>query len=180
MEEETRVAIRSGSPAMEKGYADRPEHGRVMPGDEAEIFSISPTLMFIKAGYVLAAIGALLVVAVTSSFTNVAAWISVSIGLLLFLFPAYYHFRQKLIRYTLTESQMKTESGLIARTTRSVPIRRIQDVTVSSGVMQRLLGFGDLIVDNASEEGGKIVLRNIDTPKHYSDLLLKQMQRLEK
>lgn len=167
-EEETRVAARIG------GSAETDE-------SEAEIFAISPTLMFVKAGYVLAAIGALLLVAVTSTFFSqfVSVWLSILIGLLLFLIPAFFHFKQKLVRYTLTDSKLEIDAGFISRTTRSVPIRRIQDVTVTSSVVQRLLGFGNLVIDNASEEGGKLVLTNINTPKHYADVLLRQMRRLD-
>jgi membrane protein YdbS with pleckstrin-like domain len=149
---------------------------------EAEIFSITPTLMFVKAGYVLAAIGALLLVAVTSSFLSqyVSVWEAVLIGLLLFLIPAFYHFKRKLVRYTLTDSKLEIDEGFISRNTRNVPIRRIQDVTVSSSMMQRLLGFGNLVIDNASDEGGKVVLKNINTPKHYADILLRQMRRLDR
>src|SRR5205823_1457999 len=107
-----------------------------------------------------------------------ALW-AVVIGLLIFLIPAYYHIRQKLISYTLTESKLEIDTGFISRTTRNIPIRRIQDITVASNVWQRLLGFGDVVIDNASEEGGKVVLKNINTPNHYADVLLKQMRRLE-
>lgn len=151
-------------------------------GDEAEIFSTSPTLLFVKIGYVLAAAGALLLVALTSAFFYqfVSVTLSVVIGLLLFLVPAYYHFRQKLVRYRLTETKLEIDTGLIARTTRNIPIRRIQDVTVASGVIQRLLRIGSVQIDNASEEGGKVVLKNIDSPKQFADMLLKQMSQLER
>jgi nitrogen fixation protein len=46
-----------------------------------------------------------------------------------------------------------------------VPLCRIQDVTISSTIPQRLLGFGDIVIDNASEQGGKIVLKNINSPR---------------
>lgn len=169
-DQETRVAAR---PAARSDEADG--------GVEAEIFSISPTLMFVRAGYVAAALGALLLVAVTSAFlyNYISALWAVVMGLLLFLIPAYYHIRQKLISYTLTESKLEIDTGFISRTTRNIPIRRIQDVTVSSNIWQRMLGFGDVVIDNASEEGGKVVLKNINTPNHYADALLKQMRRLE-
>ena len=37
------------------------------------------------------------------------------------------------------------------------------------------MGFGDLIVDNASEVGGTIVMHNINKPRHYADLLLREL-----
>lgn len=148
--------------------------------DETQIFSISPTLVFVKAGYAAAAVGALFLVAVTSAFTSISAGWAVLLGLLLFLVPAYYHVRQKLVRYTLTDSTLEIDRGFIARTTRNVPIRRIQDVTVSATPWQRLLGIGDLVIDNANDEAGKAVFKNINSPKHYADVLLKQMRELDR
>ena len=165
IEMETRVAVRENT-----------------GDDEAEIFSISPTLMFVKAGYVLAAIGALLFVALLSVFlwSIVPVWLAIILSFTLFLIPAFYHFKQKLVRYRLTDSMLEIDSGFISRTTQNVPIRRIQDVTVTTSVLQRLLGFGDLVVDNASEDGAKVVLKNINTPKLYADKLLAQMRDSER
>ena len=184
-EEETRVATRKGDNIIVGGVQETvPAY--VPPrsdadGAEAQIFSISPTMIFIKASYVMAAIGALLLVALVSAvFVSVPIWAAILVGLLLFLIPAYYHVKQKMVRYTLTDSKLEIDQGLISRTTKSVPIRRIQDVTVSSGVTQRMLGFGDLVIDNAGEEGGKVTLKNINTPKQYADILLKQMRQLDK
>jgi uncharacterized membrane protein YdbT with pleckstrin-like domain len=129
-----------------------------------------------------AALGAIFLVAITSAFLAdyVSIWEAVLIGLLLFLIPAYFNIKQKLVRYTLTDSKLEIDAGFIARTTRSVPLRRIQDVTVSSNFWERVLGFGDVVIDNASEDGGKIVLVNINDPGRYADLLLSQMRRIEK
>ena len=170
-EDETQVAVRSSSePAVVRGVIEAEA--------EEPIFTIGPTLIFVKIGYVLAAFGALFLVAILS-LVNVSAWISIFFGLLLFLIPAFYHAKAKLVKYSLTSSQIEVDSGLIGRTTRNIPLRRIQDVTVATSAIQRLLGFGDLVIDNASEEGGKIVLRNINSPKQHADLMLKQMRRLD-
>ena len=152
---------------------------------EREIFSISPTLLFVKIGYGLAILGALLLVAVFSLFSqatgwNIPAWFSVVVGLSLLLIPAFYHLKRKLMRFTLTDSKIEIDDGLISKTTRNVPLRTIQDVTVSATVPQRMLGFGNLVIENAGENGGKIVLKNINSPKKYADVLLKQMRRLNR
>jgi uncharacterized membrane protein YdbT with pleckstrin-like domain len=152
---------------------------------EREIFSIRPTLTFVKIGYALAIFGALLLVAILSFFTqltgvNIPAWLSVIAGLSLLLIPAFYHLKQKLVRYTLTDSKIEIDSGLISKTTRNVPLRTIQDVTVSSTVSQRMLGFGNLVIENAGETDSKIVLQNINSPKEHADILLKQMRLLNK
>jgi len=175
-EEETRVGRRAVD-------LEPTDISAVVPHEDShedEIFAISPTLMFVKAGYIAAVVAALVVVAIVGSFTSWSPWIAVVIGFLLLLIPAYYHVQKKLVSYRLTESQLEIDEGLVSRTTRNIPIRRIQDVTVRATAMQRLLGFGDLLIDNASDEGGKLALKNIDSPKQYADLLLRQMRRLER
>jgi uncharacterized membrane protein YdbT with pleckstrin-like domain len=143
---------------------------------EEVIFTVRPTMIFIKLGYALAVLGAIALVFLLATFTPLPAYISVLMGLAL-LIPAYYHVRRNTVRYTLTDSKMEIDKGLIARTTRNIPLSKIQDVTVSASIPQRLLGFGDLIVDNASEEGGITVLHNISKPRHYADLLLRELRR---
>jgi hypothetical protein len=69
---------------------------------------------------------------------------------------------------------------LISHTTRNLPLRSIQDVIIKATVPQRLLGFGDIVIENATEEDEEIVLKNINSPKKYADILLKQMRRLNK
>lgn len=149
--------------------------------DETQIFTIRPTLVFVKIGYGLAVLGAFLLVAFFSLFiTAVSPWYSVLAGLSLLLIPAYFHLKQKLVSYTLTDAKIAIDEGLISHTTRNVPLRTIQDVTVTATVPQRLLGFGNLIIENAGENDSKIVLKNINSPKKYADVLLKQMRRLNR
>jgi membrane protein YdbS with pleckstrin-like domain len=197
VEEKTRVRQRTAAPPeplsvtpayvppapLERSAAASPtDVGRDEASDEREIFSIRPTLKFVKVGYVIAAVGAVLLVAITSAYfyNLVSVSLSVLIGLLLFLVPVYYHLRQMLVRYRMTDTALEIDTGLIARSTRNVPLRRIQDVTVSSTAMQRLLSYGNIEIDNASEEGGKVVLRDIDSPRRYADMLLKQMGLLDR
>jgi len=148
------------------------------PEDDIErtVFMVRPTLVFIKAGYALAALGAIGIVFLLASF-GVGASISIPVALALLLIPAYYHIRRNMIRYTVTDSKLEIDTGLIARTTRNIPLSKIQDVTVSASIPQRLLGFGDVIVDNASELGGTTILHNISKPRHYADLLLRELRR---
>ncbi len=143
---------------------------------ERVVFTVRPTLIFIKLGYLLAVIGAIALVFLLA-LIPVPAYISIALGLTLLLIPAYFHLRRNTIRYTLTDSKIELDTGLIARTTRNIPLGKIQDVTVSASIPQRLMGFGDLIVDNASELGGTTILHNINKPRYYADLLLRELRR---
>ena len=153
--------------------------------EEKEIFMIRPTLMFIQMGYIVAVVAAFLLVVVLFYIgkgvgVNIPWWLSILAGLSLLLIPAYHHLKRNIVRYRLTDSKIEISEGLISTHTRNVPLRTIQDVSVSSTIFQRMLGFGNLIIENANEMDGKIILKDINSPKKYADTLLKQMRLLDK
>ena len=164
--EATRIA-RLQSRSLELGSDQDLEH---------TVFTVRPTLIFIKAGYALTALAAITFVFLLA-YIGVPAWISIPLALAMLLIPAYYHVRRNMVRYTVTDSKLQIDTGLIARTTKNIPLSKVQDVTVSASIPQRLMGFGDVIIDNASEIGGSIVMHNISNPRHYADLLLRELRR---
>jgi len=174
-----------GSPANDpeatrivRAQIDVPERPDEADEDlEHVVFTVRPTLIFIKVGYLLAATAAIGLVVLLALTQIVPAYISIPLALALFLIPAYYHLRRNMIRYTLTDSKVEIDTGLIARTTRNIPLTKIQDVTVSASIPQRLFGFGDLLIDNASEVGGTTILHNINHPRRHADLLLRELRR---
>lgn len=178
-----RFCSNCGSPAAdpEATRIARVQSGKMTHPDDAgeleqKIFTVRPTLIFVKAGYAAAVLGAIGLI-ILLAMINVPAYISVPLALALLLIPAFYHLRRNTVRYTVTDSKLEIDTGLIARTTRNIPLSKIQDVTVSASIPQRVLGFGDIIVDNASEIGGTIVMRNINSPRHYADLILRELRK---
>jgi uncharacterized membrane protein YdbT with pleckstrin-like domain len=174
-EEETRLARQPQKEEIKDG----------VEREEKQIFSVRPTLMFVKIGYAAAVAGAFLLVAVLSALDDwlrlgISSWIFVLLGLLLLLIPAFYHFKRNIVRYTLTDSKVEIDEGFIFQNTRNIPLRSIQDVSVSSTITQRMLGFGNVVIDNANENGGKVVLKNINSPKQHADILMRQMRQLNK
>jgi membrane protein YdbS with pleckstrin-like domain len=145
-------------------------------GEEQVVFTVRPTLLFVKLGYAAAALSG---VALISLLAMAGAPLSLSIplALALLLIPAYRHLKRNMLRYTLTDSKIEIEEGFFSQRTRNLPLRNIQDVTVSSTVFQRLLRFGNVVVDNAGGEGGTTVLRNIPNPRRHAEMLLKQLRR---
>jgi membrane protein YdbS with pleckstrin-like domain len=146
---------------------------------ERQIFKTRPTLFFIKIGYGLAALGAVVLIVLLAYYISAPWWIALPLALALLLIPAFYHVKRNMVQYTLTNHKLEIDEGFIARTTRNLPLRNIQDVTVSSTILQRLLGYGNVVIDNASELGGSTVLHNVHNPRHYADLLLRELRRFQ-
>lgn len=147
--------------------------------EEKVIFKVRPTLLFIKIGYALAALGAVLLVALLAwqPWVPISPYVSIPLALALLLIPAYKHLMRNTILYTLTDAKIEMDRGLVSRTTRNIPLRNIQDVTVTTTIPQRLMRFGDVVIDNASEAGGSTVLHNIPDPRRHADLLLRELRR---
>jgi len=108
-------------------------------------------MLFIKIGYGAAILGAILLTIMLAmiKIVDIPWYVSLPIAMGLLLIPAYYHLKRNMIRYTVTDAKIEIDYGLIARTTRNIPISKIQDVTVSASIWQRLLGFGDSTYTNA-------------------------------
>jgi membrane protein YdbS with pleckstrin-like domain len=184
--EETRVAAparpRPAQPMQVRPLSPPPERRGAAAPDDAEertIFTVGPTLLFIKIGYMLAALAAvaLVVLLAWQPWVSVPVFVSIPLALALLLIPAFKHLMRNTVRYTLTDSKIEIDEGFISRTTRNIPLRNIQDVSVTTTIPQRLLRFGNVVVDNASDAAGATVLRNIPDPRRHADQILRELRR---
>lgn len=90
---------------------------------------------------------------------------------LVLLAAALVHFLLRRIRasadeFVVTTRRVIRKTGLVAREAEHAPIEKIQDITVDQGVMARLLGYGTVILETASESG-RIVLPDIADPERF-------------
>ena len=151
---------------------------------ERVIFTLRPAFLFVGVRYAIAAalwLAATAAVAAGASMfgisTGVGAMVVVGIGLVLFASPVLAHLDRQRHLYTLTSHKLEIEHGLLSKTVRNVPLSKVQDVTVTASLLQRLLGLGDITIDNASEAGGRIVIHAVREPKRHADTLLAELRR---
>jgi uncharacterized membrane protein YdbT with pleckstrin-like domain len=62
--------------------------------------------------------------------------------------------------YELTTRRLRLRRGILSRSGRDFPLIRISDVSFTHGLIDRLLGCGQLIVESAGEHG-QLVLNEI-------------------
>jgi uncharacterized membrane protein YdbT with pleckstrin-like domain len=55
--------------------------------------------------------------------------------------------------FVLTTERLIFRSGLVAKFGREIPLERINDVTFSQSLLERLVGVGDLLLESAGEHG---------------------------
>lgn len=149
--------------------------------DEHVIFTLRPTMIFVVVRYIVAALIVIATAALMGLLSNkingqVAFLVILGVGLIVFSNPIYKHILRKREVYTLTNHKLEMRYGIIAKTVRNIPLRNIQDVTVTASVWQRFLNLGDLEIDSASETG-KIVLDDIHHPERYANMILAELRR---
>jgi uncharacterized membrane protein YdbT with pleckstrin-like domain len=143
---------------------------------------IRPTMKFIYMGYVVAIVVVVaLVVAlmrvqwppdVTMSLQPWIPWLPV----LLLLWPVKRHLLNRLTKMTILDDKLRYERGLLSRTTRTILISRVQDVTVHQRIGQRIFGVGDLSIETAGEASGETIF-NIDRPQEIADHINEHSQK---
>lgn len=149
--------------------------------DEHEIFTVRPTMIFVLIRYIIAALiliatAALMGILSSNISPQVAFLVIVGVALIAFSNPVYNHILRKREVYTLTNHKLEMRYGIIAKIVRNIPLRNIQDVTVTASVWQRFLNLGDIEIDSASE-AGKIVLDDIHHPERYANQILAELRR---
>lgn len=97
-------------------------------------------------------------------------WVLV-VPALLFLFPLRAQLRRHFTKGALAAGKLRYESGVFSKTTRTIPVSKIQDVRADQTLLQRLLGVGDVTVETAGEAGA-LAIRNIDDPQGVVEAIL--------
>jgi uncharacterized membrane protein YdbT with pleckstrin-like domain len=89
---------------------------------------------------------------------------------LLFVFPLLGSLRRRFTKMTIAGDKLRYECGVFSKTTRTIQISKIQEVTVNQSLAQRLVGIGTLSIEMAGE-GGRLVIADIDEARLVADEL---------
>jgi uncharacterized membrane protein YdbT with pleckstrin-like domain len=136
---------------------------------------IRPTMKYIKLGY---AAVLLILVASVIGFGMLSQdnewrgrpWI-LAIPLLLFIWPAKRNTRRQFTKVTIQGSNLRYETGALGKSTRNIPLPKVQDVRVDQSVSQRLFNVGNLSIETAGE-ASRLTVSNIDQPQQVADQIL--------
>lgn len=135
---------------------------------------IRPTMKFIYIGYVTVIL--IMVAAVALAIrAHWPPWIPLPLQpwipwlpVLLLLWPLKFHLRNRMTRITILDDKLRYETGFFAKTTRTILVSRIQDLTVHQRVGQRIFSVGDLSIETAGESS-RLTIPEIDRPQEIAD-----------
>jgi uncharacterized membrane protein YdbT with pleckstrin-like domain len=78
--------------------------------------------------------------------------------------------------YTLTDQRIKIDTGVFGRSSKTIPIDRIQDATTKQTLFGRMLGYGRVEVDAAGAQGAE-VLDHLPNPGAFRDQVFMLSER---
>ncbi|WP_412541700.1 PH domain-containing protein [Longispora sp. K20-0274] len=78
--------------------------------------------------------------------------------------------RWRTTHYVFTTHRVLLRDGILSRHGRDVPLSRINDVSFSHNVLERILGCGTLVVESAGENG-QVVLKEIPSVEQVQSTL---------
>lgn len=55
--------------------------------------------------------------------------------------------------FVLTSDRLVTRRGIVAKQSKEIPLERINDVSFSQSIFERMVGAGDLLIESAGERG---------------------------
>jgi uncharacterized membrane protein YdbT with pleckstrin-like domain len=108
---------------------------------------------FLVAVIIAAAIAALIMLPARSSLDPARDGIAVVVVLAVIVWCVAPLLRWQTTSYELTTRRLRLRQGILSRSGRDFPLTRISDVSFSHGLIDRMLGCGNLIVESAGEHG---------------------------
>ncbi len=87
-------------------------------------------------------------------------------------------FRWRFTMFVLTTDRLITRSGVIAKHSKEIPLERINDVTFTQTVLERIIGAGDLLLDSSGDLGPARITA-VRKPEEVQLLIYKESERNE-
>jgi uncharacterized membrane protein YdbT with pleckstrin-like domain len=134
--------------------------------------------LIIPAGWtVLVIIGVVLTPRLPSGWPRNVTYVILLLGwIMVAVVPAV---RWWFTQFVLSDERLILRKGVIARSGVEIPLEVINDVLFSQTVFERLLGFGDLIIESAGEMG-QSRFSNIPRPDEFQSVLYRWREQRAK
>jgi uncharacterized membrane protein YdbT with pleckstrin-like domain len=138
---------------------------------------IRPSSMLMKAKYALAALLTGVVLYLWKSQEQIYFLGLLIIPLYLVITATSQMVKIRFTTMQISGDRLKYEAGMASKTSRSIPLHKVQDVTVNQSMGQRILGLGDLSIETAGETS-RLTIEQISSPRVVAEQILDIVARL--
>lgn len=100
----------------------------------------------------------------TGNFSMVALFLTLGVA------PNLYKFLvNKTKHYVVTSNRVYVEHGILAKMKKEIPLAKINDVTVTQGILQRMFGSGNIVILTGNDN--PLIIKDIDKPEDFKDAI---------
>lgn len=142
-----------------------PRH--LLTDDEEVVREFHPHWRVLLMAGLWVVVGLAVIVVGTMASSGTAHWPWIVLGvvaILAFAVPRVVSWRFRL--YVLTTERIVVRDGVISRGSIEIPLENINNVLFSQNVLERLLGYGDVMVESAGSQG-QSMLTDIPDPEAF-------------
>ncbi len=133
---------------------------------------VRPSVKLVKLTYWLSLLLAAAILAY--SFLDTAPryirWLLLLPGLIV-ICAAFAHLARLFTKLTIGGERLRYEAGMLSKSTRTMELRKVQDVRVDQSIAQRMLNLGNLSIETAGETS-RMTIANIDRPNQIAESIL--------
>lgn len=102
------------------------------------------------------------------------AWLLI-LPALVYLYPIWGDLRRRFTKITIEGDKLHYETGMLSKTMRTIQLSKVQDVTVTQSLGQRIMCMGNLSFETAGETS-RLTIVGIDDPRETADEILDAVQ----
>ncbi len=132
--------------------------------DEQILYSKTPSWRSQFGSHLLVLVVAILIGAVVLLVVD-PDWIGIVVGIVIALLgTGWLWIERSRTKYIITSHRLHVREGFLAKHVQETRLRRIQNVSVSQSVPQRILRVGTVDYDTAGDDGGNFQMIGVENP----------------
>ena len=128
----------------------------VLTKDEQVVLHLHPhwKALFLPVVWFVLALAAVIALAIFASWGTILLLIAAGVALVVVLVVTVWPWiKWRTTHYVFTNERVIMRSGVFSRSGRDVPLGRVNDVSFSHSLFERMLGCGTLTIESAGERG---------------------------
>jgi len=139
--------------------------------------TIRPTTKFLKTGAIVAALVFLALEIWCLTMLNELAGTALImlLPLVILIWPAMRAIAWRSTKIVIAGDRLRYETGILSKSTRTIPLTKVQDVRVDQSAPQRVFKIGDISIETAGETS-RLTLANVDAPQDLADEIMNRAQ----
>jgi len=143
----------------------------ILTSDEEVVLHLRPhwRRLIAPVGWLVLVVAAVTAAAVLWGGTGALVLAVLGVGLLAWL-ALWPWLEWRTTHYVFTTERVLVREGVLARHGRDIPLARINDVSFSHSLLERMLGSGTMTIESAGERG-QVVLADLPRVEHTQSVL---------